>query len=146
MIRRFHEAKINKSPDVIVWGTGKPRREFLYVDDLAEACVLLMNIDKSKYDKIIDKMMLSRNWTQSRYYGQTKKEIKKMWSDNGKKASEAGTKMHYDIECYYNDEAVEIEEDCVEWSYFENFENAKTVTHVNQHYFKLSSLKLFYKT
>ncbi|MDC0373262.1 GDP-L-fucose synthase [Candidatus Pelagibacter ubique] len=56
LIRRFHEAKINKSPDVIVWGTGKPRREFLYVDDLAEACVLLMNIDKSKYDEIIDKM------------------------------------------------------------------------------------------
>jgi len=56
LIRRFHEAKINKLPDVIVWGTGKPRREFLYVDDLAEACVLLMNIDKSKYDKIIDKM------------------------------------------------------------------------------------------
>ncbi|MDC0508371.1 GDP-L-fucose synthase [Candidatus Pelagibacter ubique] len=61
LIRRFHEAKINKLPDVIVWGTGKPRREFLYVDDLAEACVLLMNIDKSKYDKIIDKMNIHIN-------------------------------------------------------------------------------------
>jgi len=61
LIRRFHEAKINKSPVVFVWGTGKPRREFLYVDDLAEACVLLMNIDKSKYDKIIDKMNIHIN-------------------------------------------------------------------------------------
>jgi len=56
LIRRFHEAKINKSPHVIVWGTGKPRREFLYVDDLAEACVMLMNIDKTILDKITDKM------------------------------------------------------------------------------------------
>ena len=56
LIRRFHEAKINKSPHVTVWGTGKPRREFLYVDDLAEACVLLMNIDKTIHNKIINKM------------------------------------------------------------------------------------------
>jgi GDP-L-fucose synthase len=56
LIRRFHEAKINKLPHVNVWGTGKPRREFLYVDDLAEACVLLMNIDKTIHNKIINKM------------------------------------------------------------------------------------------
>lgn len=43
MIRRFHEAKENKAPSVVIWGTGKPLREFLYVDDLAEACVYLMN-------------------------------------------------------------------------------------------------------
>jgi GDP-L-fucose synthase len=42
LIRRFHEAKINKTPGVIVWGTGKPRREFLYSDDLADACLFLM--------------------------------------------------------------------------------------------------------
>ena len=56
LIRRFHEAKINKLPHVNVWGTGKPRREFLYVDDLAEACVLLMNINKTIHSKIINKM------------------------------------------------------------------------------------------
>ena len=56
LIRRFHEAKINKLPHVNVWGTGKPRKEFLYVDDLAEACVLLMNIDKTIHNKIINKM------------------------------------------------------------------------------------------
>ena len=43
LIRRFHEAKVNQLPSVTCWGTGKPLREFLYVDDLAEACVFLMN-------------------------------------------------------------------------------------------------------
>ena len=42
MLRKFHEAKINKQPNVIIWGTGKPKREFLHVDDLAEACLFLM--------------------------------------------------------------------------------------------------------
>ncbi|WAM33651.1 GDP-L-fucose synthase [Caldicellulosiruptor morganii] len=42
LIRKFHEAKINNYPYVEVWGTGKPLREFLYVDDLADACVFLM--------------------------------------------------------------------------------------------------------
>ena len=42
MIRKFHEAKIQSNPSVEVWGTGKPRREFLYVDDLADACLFLM--------------------------------------------------------------------------------------------------------
>ena len=43
LIRRFHEAKINKLPEVIIWGTGTPLREFLFSDDLADACVFLMN-------------------------------------------------------------------------------------------------------
>jgi GDP-L-fucose synthase len=42
LIRRFHEAKEACAPPVVVWGTGTPRREFLYVDDLADACVMLM--------------------------------------------------------------------------------------------------------
>src|SRR5689334_22095638 len=42
LIRRFHEAKLSGASDVVVWGTGTPRREFLYVDDLADACVHLM--------------------------------------------------------------------------------------------------------
>jgi GDP-L-fucose synthase len=42
LIRKFHEAKVNDEPRVIVWGTGTPRREFLHVDDLADACVYLM--------------------------------------------------------------------------------------------------------
>lgn len=43
LIRRFHEAKVNNAETVTIWGTGKPYREFLYVDDLADACVYLMN-------------------------------------------------------------------------------------------------------
>jgi len=43
LIRRFHEAKVNKSKEVVVWGTGSPMREFLHVDDLADACIFLMN-------------------------------------------------------------------------------------------------------
>lgn len=42
LIRKFHEAKIAQKPEVIVWGTGKAKREFLYVDDLADACVFIM--------------------------------------------------------------------------------------------------------
>jgi len=42
LIRRFHEAKINDQPEVIVWGSGTPRREFLHADDMADACVFLM--------------------------------------------------------------------------------------------------------
>ena len=41
-IRRFHEAKMSGAKEVVVWGTGTPRREFLYVDDLADACIHLM--------------------------------------------------------------------------------------------------------
>jgi GDP-L-fucose synthase len=42
LIRRFHEAKVKNSPDVTIWGTGSPKREFLFADDLAEACFYLM--------------------------------------------------------------------------------------------------------
>ena len=42
LIRKFHEAKVEGKPEVVVWGTGKPRREFLYVDDMADATVFLM--------------------------------------------------------------------------------------------------------
>jgi GDP-L-fucose synthase len=42
LIRRFHEAKLNNASKVVVWGTGTPRREFLYVDDFADACVFVL--------------------------------------------------------------------------------------------------------
>lgn len=47
LIRRFHEAKLSGAPTVVVWGTGTPRREFLYVDDMADACVHLMKVHSS---------------------------------------------------------------------------------------------------
>lgn len=49
LIRRFHEAKVNQSPTVTIWGSGTPRREFLYVDDMAAACVFVMNLPKQTY-------------------------------------------------------------------------------------------------
>jgi len=45
LLRRFHEAKLNTAPEVVVWGTGKPRREFLHVDDLAKGCLHLLEQD-----------------------------------------------------------------------------------------------------
>ena len=56
LIRRFHEAKINKAPEVMIWGTGTPRREFLYVDDMAAAAVFVMELDKKTYDEQTDPM------------------------------------------------------------------------------------------
>ena len=52
LIRRFHEAKEKNLPNVIIWGSGNPRREFLNVDDLAEASTFVMNINKLTYAKI----------------------------------------------------------------------------------------------
>ena len=49
LIYRFHKAKINNSSNVTIWGTGTPKREFLYVDDMVRASVHLMNIDKKTY-------------------------------------------------------------------------------------------------
>jgi len=50
LLRRFHEAKINQLPEVVVWGTGKPMREFLHVDDMADASIFVMNLDKNTYE------------------------------------------------------------------------------------------------
>ena len=56
LLRRFHEAKQKKSKTVIAWGTGKPMREFLHVDDLADASIFVMNLDKNLIDKYIEPM------------------------------------------------------------------------------------------
>ena len=51
LIRRFHEAKVGNLDVVEIWGTGEPRREFLYVDDMADASVYIMGLDKTTYDQ-----------------------------------------------------------------------------------------------
>jgi len=53
LIRKFHEAKQAGAPAVTVWGSGKPRREFLYSDDMADACVFLMNLPAVAYDTLL---------------------------------------------------------------------------------------------
>jgi GDP-L-fucose synthase len=57
LIRRFHEAKVNHAPSVTIWGSGTPRREFLYVDDMAAASVHVMNLDKATYDQNTQPML-----------------------------------------------------------------------------------------
>ena len=57
LIRRFHEAKLNNDSSVIVWGTGEPKREFLYVDDMAEASIRVMNLDKTTYNQNTQTML-----------------------------------------------------------------------------------------
>lgn len=57
MMLRFHEAKINNDSEVFIWGTGNVMREFLYVDDLADACVHIMNLDKEIYEESVSPMV-----------------------------------------------------------------------------------------
>ena len=52
LLRKYHEAKLNNLPEVVLWGTGKAKREFLYVDDLADACVFLANSES--IDRVIN--------------------------------------------------------------------------------------------
>jgi len=56
LIRRFHEAKVANAPEVMIWGTGTPKREFLYVDDMAAASVFVMQLDKTTYDSQTEPM------------------------------------------------------------------------------------------
>jgi GDP-L-fucose synthase len=57
LLRRFHEAKLNSDGEVIAWGSGKPMREFLHVDDMAEASVFVMNLDLNEYKKETQPML-----------------------------------------------------------------------------------------
>ncbi|MCJ8319605.1 MAG: GDP-L-fucose synthase [Colwellia sp.] len=57
LIRRFHEAKLNNDKEVVAWGSGKPMREFLYVDDMAGASIHVMNLDKLTYDENTEPML-----------------------------------------------------------------------------------------
>jgi GDP-L-fucose synthase len=57
LIRRFHEAKIQNLPEVIIWGTGSPMREFLFVDDLAAACIYVMELEKELYESHVSPML-----------------------------------------------------------------------------------------
>jgi GDP-L-fucose synthase len=57
LLRRFHEAKLNGDKEVIAWGSGKPMREFLYVDDMAGASIHVMNLDKTIYAENTEPML-----------------------------------------------------------------------------------------
>lgn len=57
ILRRFHEAKLNQQSEVSIWGSGQPKREFLYVDDMAEACIHVMNLSKDSYNDAVDERL-----------------------------------------------------------------------------------------
>ena len=57
LLRRFHEAKQSAAPEVLIWGTGAPMREFLYVDDMAEACLHVMELSYEAYSRITQPML-----------------------------------------------------------------------------------------
>lgn len=57
LIRRIHEAKLSELPEVVIWGTGTPKREFLHVDDMAEASVFVMNLDRDTYQSHTQPML-----------------------------------------------------------------------------------------
>jgi GDP-L-fucose synthase len=57
LIRRFHEAKVSGAPSVSIWGSGAPRREFLYVDDMAAASVFVMNLPQATYQQHTQPML-----------------------------------------------------------------------------------------
>jgi GDP-L-fucose synthase len=61
LIRRFHEAKVNNLSEVVIWGTGTPWREFLYVDDMARAAVFVMELAKEQYDQVTEPMQSHLN-------------------------------------------------------------------------------------
>lgn len=61
LLRKFHEAKVNNENEVLVWGTGKAMREFLYVDDMAEASLFVLNLDKKVYQSNTKPMLTHIN-------------------------------------------------------------------------------------
>lgn len=75
-------------------------------------------------DKIINNMMKSKKWPQNKYYGMNSNEIKSLWESNRNDAAKAGTMMHYDIECFYNNNIPN--NNSIEFKYFMNFERNRT--------------------
>ena len=77
------------------------------------------HFEKFDSDKIINNMMRSKKWKENKYYGKTKQEILREWDTNRDAAASAGTKMHYDIECFYN--KCYNENNSIEFEYFKRF-------------------------
>jgi len=77
--------------------------------------------EKFDADKIISNMMNSSGWENNKYYGMTRKEIKQIWDNKRDTAAGEGTKLHYDIECFYNDVELEVPNNSLEYQYFLTF-------------------------
>ena len=74
-------------------------------------------------DNVIQNMRKSKKWPSSPYFGMTDQEIKDIWEKKRDTAAEAGTKMHYDIECFYN--GIEVSNTSIEFKYFMEFEKGR---------------------
>jgi hypothetical protein len=95
-----------------------------YIDGSCEGYISCTTWNHSHFehfdaDAIIDKMMSSKNWPNNKYYGKTSDEIKQLWEQNRDQAAEAGTKMHLDIEYFYNQ--MEVKNNSIEYQYFQQF-------------------------
>ena len=79
------------------------------------------HFDHFDADSVIDKMMKNKNWNDPtyKYYGMTRDQIKAMWDKKRDESSGSGTKMHYDIECYWN--GLDVKNNSIEYKYFQNF-------------------------
>jgi GDP-L-fucose synthase len=62
LIRKFHEAKEHRENDVVVWGTGTPRREFLHSGDLADACLFLIHLPDNEFTALVTDGSYNRVW------------------------------------------------------------------------------------
>ena len=79
------------------------------------------HFEKFNADIVITKMMNGDKWEQNKYYGMTRENIKDLWDKNRISSSTSGTKLHYDIECYYNN--ILVNNNSIEYTYFKNFTN-----------------------
>lgn len=79
------------------------------------------HFDHFDANTIIDNMMRSKNWKTNKYYGKTKQDILQLWEQNRDEAAQAGTRLHFDIECYYNMCPPTTENDSIEYKYFMKF-------------------------
>lgn len=95
-------------------GAGKKNKKYTSVTTWNH-----QHFSKFDSDAIITSMMKSKNWSKSIYYGKTREEIKQEWDNKRDEAAQAGTKLHYDIECYYNNNPVK--NDSIEYQYFIEF-------------------------
>lgn len=88
-------------------------------DYISMTTIIHSLFEKFDNDKIITNMMNSKKWKDNKYYGMTREEIKELWKKNNSISTNAGTKMHYDIECFYNN--IVINNNSIEFQYFMNF-------------------------
>lgn len=115
-------AKLNPHPRDDHIQFDEPTHTYTIDDSSDYVSVTTWNHSHFKHfdaDKVIDNMMSGRNWHNSKYFGQSREEIKAGWEKNRDEAATAGTKMHYDIECYYN--GLEVSNNSDEYRQFQKY-------------------------